>query len=94
MTTAQSAVTLQDLVAEEVRAQLGRHRMSARRLALAAGWSPMYVSRRLSGELPFSIADLEAIAAVLNIPVTRLLPRSEDGFITRREWSSALLRAA
>ena len=85
MTTVQHAVALQDLVAEEVRAQLARHRVSARRLALRTGWSPMYVSRRLSGQLPFSIADLEHVAEVLVIPVTRLLPRSDDGFITRRE---------
>jgi transcriptional regulator with XRE-family HTH domain len=95
MTTAQTPTgTLRDQVAEEIRVQLARMRMSARQLTQLTGWSPMYLSRRLRGELPFSIDDLELIAYVLQIPVTRLLPRSEDGFITRAEWYRPGLRAA
>jgi len=85
---------LQQRVAEEIRVELARRRMSARQLALMTGWSPMYVSRRLRGQLPFTIADLDDVASALDIPVTRLLPRSEDGFITLGEWFRRRLELA
>jgi transcriptional regulator with XRE-family HTH domain len=75
-----SGVTLQEQIAEETRAMLARRRLTGRQLATKLGWSPQALSRRLTGQLPFTVADLEAVAQVLDIPVTRLLPRSEDGF--------------
>ena len=98
---AEGGDSLQELIAEEVRAQLGRARMSARQLAGQLGMSPMYVSRRLSGQIPFTVADLEEIARILRVPVTRFFPRSDDGFpfsapgvITRTEFSRLLPLAA
>lgn len=79
---------LQDQVAEEARVQLARRRISGRQIGAKLGWSSAYLSRRLTGHIPFTIADLDALARALDIPVTRLLPRSEDGFITLREWFS------
>lgn len=37
------------------------------------GRSQAYVSRRLVGDTPFDIDDLQAIASALNVPVVRLI---------------------
>lgn len=44
--------------------------MSGRSAAFALGWTQQYMSRRLTGIVPFDVADLEAIAALLGVPVT------------------------
>lgn len=66
--------SLKDLVSEEIRAMMGRRRMSANALARALDKSDMYVSRRLRGATPFDVDDLELIAQVLDVQVTDLLP--------------------
>jgi transcriptional regulator with XRE-family HTH domain len=60
-------VRLREVVAEEVRALLGRKRMTGGALATAIGRSEMYVSRRLRGEIAFDMDDLSAIAEVLGV---------------------------
>jgi transcriptional regulator with XRE-family HTH domain len=45
-------------------------------LAQQLGKSQAFVSRRLRGELPFDIAELEQIAAWLNVPLVELLGRA------------------
>src|SRR5215472_17069635 len=57
-------------VAAEVRAQLARARRTGRSVALELGWTQPYISRRLTGEVPFDVNDLAAVADVLHIPVT------------------------
>ena len=79
---------IEDQIAEEARALLARRRVTGRQITERLGWSSAYLSRRLNGHTPFGISDLEELASMLNIPVTRLLPRSDDGFITLREWFS------
>jgi transcriptional regulator with XRE-family HTH domain len=64
---------LREVVAEEIRALLGRRRMSGGALAAAIGKSEMYVSRRLRGETPFDIDDLDAIATALGVEPGKLL---------------------
>jgi transcriptional regulator with XRE-family HTH domain len=39
------------------------------------GWTQPYMSRRLTGEIPFDVADLEAIADLLGIPATAFFQR-------------------
>jgi len=63
----------QKVVASEVRAELARQQMSQRALARKMRRSDVYVSRRLRGEVPFSITDLDQVAAVLEVPVTKFL---------------------
>lgn len=58
------------IVAGEVRAELARQRLSGRQAALRLGWTPPYLSRRLVGEIPFDVADLQALAELLDVPVT------------------------
>jgi len=62
--------TAHEEVAAEVRAQLARKRRSARSVAFQLGWKQGYLSRRVTGETPFTIDDLAAIAEVLDVPVT------------------------
>lgn len=62
-------------VAGEVRAQLARQRISGRQAALRLGWTPPYLSRRLIGEIPFDVADLEALAGLLDLPITAFFER-------------------
>ena len=57
-------------VAAEVRAQLARRRISGRQAAFALGWKQPYIARRLSGDIPFDVNDLDALARLLDIPVT------------------------
>ena len=63
-------VALHEKVAAEVRAHLARQRLSGRQAAMRLGWTQPYMSRRLTGEIPFDVTDLEAIAGLLNVPVT------------------------
>lgn len=62
--------TLQEHVAREVRAELGRQRMTQGALAAALGRSEAYTTRRLSGEVAFKLDELERIAEILRVPVT------------------------
>jgi transcriptional regulator with XRE-family HTH domain len=57
-------------VAGEVRAHLGRQRLSGRAAAFRLGWTQQYMSRRLTGAIPFDVADLDALAELLDVPVT------------------------
>lgn len=71
-------LTLQERVAEEVRALLARRRMSAHQTAVALGWTDMYMSRRLNSRAPFDLNDLEAIAGLLQVPVAELFGMRDD----------------
>ena len=66
--------TLRELVAGELRATLARKRISAAELARRLGWSQTYMARRVDGRAAIDMDDLEAIANVLQMPVTALLP--------------------
>lgn len=64
--------------AAAVRAEIARRGWSQTRLAEALGVSQGWVSRRTSGRDPFDVAELERIAAVLEVPLSRLLPAEDD----------------
>lgn len=66
--------TYQELVAAQVRAEVARAKVSGRRIAVALGVDPSYVSRRMTGHTPFTPDELAVIATVLGIPIARLLP--------------------
>jgi len=65
--------SLRESVAAEIRAQLARRRLSGRQAAAMLGWTSPYLSRRLTGEVPFDVSDLEAIAGLLGVPVASFL---------------------
>jgi transcriptional regulator with XRE-family HTH domain len=80
---------LTERVAEEIRAWMGRRRLSQAELARQLGVSKMWVSYRLNAVQPIDLNDLHAIARVLKVGVADLLPsdvrrtaQSKDGTLT------------
>jgi transcriptional regulator with XRE-family HTH domain len=65
--------SLRDRVAEEVRATLGRRRMSGAELARQLGRSQTFVQKRLDGRQAFDVDDIEAVARILGVDPHQLL---------------------
>lgn len=81
---------LRERVAEEVRALMARKMMTGAELATAIGRSPMYVSRRVRGEVAFDLDDMQRLAEVFGIEVGALLPKGvEAGGSLRQPYESA-----
>jgi len=57
------------VVSAELRAEAARQRLSGRELARRLDLTPVYVARRLSGQVEPSASDLASFAAVLQVPV-------------------------
>jgi len=62
---------LSEMVAEEVRAELGRRRITGAALARAIGEPQASLQRRLSGRYPFDVELLGRIADHLGVPVVQ-----------------------
>lgn len=62
-----------ELVAAEIRAEMARQRMTQATLAERLGIDRSTISRKLAGEHPFDLLDLERIADVLGVPLSRFL---------------------
>ena len=56
-------------VADEVRANLARRRISGIQAAKRLGWDQAYMQRRLAGKVAFDVADLGALAELLHVPI-------------------------
>lgn len=61
-------------VAEEIRALMGRKRITGAALARSLGVSEAWVSYRLSGKQTIDLSDMERIAASLGVAPVELLP--------------------
>jgi len=61
-------------VARRVREVLAEAGVSAAEVARRIDWTQAYMARRMSGTVPFSVADLIVIALALGLTPTRLLP--------------------
>lgn len=72
------ASTLSEKISSELRAELARQRLSQAEVALAMGRSQAYLSRRLSGDIPFDVDDLAQLAEILGVPVAALLGALAD----------------
>lgn len=84
-------------VAGEVRAWMGRRRRSGRSIAFELGWTEVYLSRRLTGQVPFDVADLAALAGLLDVPVTAFFTMPEGvkrARIRSASWTNDLGLAA
>lgn len=68
------AESLNDRVASEVRAWIGRRQTTGRKVAAKIGKSQTWVSSRTRGETEISLNDLQLFAAALEVEVTDLLP--------------------
>lgn len=66
-------LSLTDRAGAEIRAHMGRKRLSQSQLADQLGWSDMKLSRILRGETSPRLADIEQIAQELDVPATQLL---------------------
>ncbi|HEX7277244.1 MAG TPA: helix-turn-helix domain-containing protein [Acidimicrobiales bacterium] len=66
-------------VAGEVRALMGRHRVSQTALASVLGINQSSLSARLCGKLPFDLDELFIIAKHFNVEVTSLLGSPKTG---------------
>ena len=85
------APDLNEVVAENIRAEMARERWSGRKAATALGLNQMYVSRRLSGETPMDANDIAAFARLLNVSIESLFqttkkaptPKSEGQTLPR-----------
>lgn len=67
------ATAYNDAVAREIREVLVERGRSQSDLASALGWTGNYLSRRLRGAVSFTLADVEQIAAALDVPRGQLL---------------------
>lgn len=63
-------------VGELVRAEMIGQRLSQDGLARSLGRNQQWLSRRLTGEVSFTVEELTAIASRLRIDVTELLPEA------------------
>ena len=77
--TARRAGELHRGVAEEIGVLLFRRRMTALDLARRLGLSQSAMSRRMVGDQPFDLDEIQRIAEALGVPVVDLLPRSARG---------------
>lgn len=63
---------------EAIQTYLDQQGISQSELARRLGWGRMVVQRRLSGDADLTVVELEEIARVLDVPVTRFLPADEQ----------------
>lgn len=61
-------------VAEDVRVLLRRHGITNRELAEACGQSEWWVGKRINGQVPLDLNDVELIARALGVRPAELLP--------------------
>lgn len=50
---------------------MARRQCSSRNLATRLGWNEPYLSRRLTGKVPFTVGEMAVIADLLDVPVSR-----------------------
>lgn len=67
---------MNDQVAAEIRAWMGRRRINQAALGRALSENEMWVSRRLRGRQPITISDLQRFAEALGVEVADLIPRA------------------
>jgi transcriptional regulator with XRE-family HTH domain len=70
--------TLPTHVAAEIRAEMARRRMTQRELGEILDLPQSSISKRLQGQTPFNVAELEKVAAALNVPVSRFFRTAES----------------
>lgn len=72
-----STETTVGYVAGEIRAHAARKGLSGRQMAFQLGKSQPWMSRRLTGEIPFDVEELDAVAAILDVAPRELFPGNE-----------------
>lgn len=85
---------IQEAVADEVRAELARQRLSGVRAARALGWTQNYIARRMIGAVAFDAADLVELSQLLDVPVAKFFESAGIGVGIRRPGYCRALAAA
>jgi transcriptional regulator with XRE-family HTH domain len=67
------ASSLAEIVAAEIRAEMGRQRKSQDDLADVLGIARSVISLRLNGHRPFKLAEVELLADYFGVPITSLI---------------------
>lgn len=67
-----------DWTAGAVRAELARRKLSGRQMAAQMRMPINTFRRRLNGDVPFGVSELVAVADILAMPVTDLLPPARE----------------
>ena len=67
--------TLNDFVAAEVRAELARRCTPRDEFAKAMEVSPATLGRRLAGDIPFTVNEVERVARFFDLPIEAFLIR-------------------
>lgn len=95
MDTAKSKrLTLSEHVAREIRAEMGRQQVRNAGLAELLGVSEMWVSRKLRGITPLTLAEVEQLAEVLEVEVSALLPTGQRTSLPKPTVPDRGMRAA
>jgi len=66
---------IQDHVAANVRAELGRADRTQDDLARQLGWTPAFLNRRIKGHVSFSDDEAREIAEALEVPLSAIVPQ-------------------
>lgn len=69
-TPSPAAAAAEEAMLAEIRACMARRRVTGRDLAAELGMGRQSMQRRLAGDVPLSVPELIAIAAVLDVPVS------------------------
>jgi hypothetical protein len=70
--------TLAGRVAGEVRAEMARQNVRGTWMAKQMGMTQSAWSRRVTGELPFDIDQLDRVAGLLDVPISRFIGGGAD----------------
>lgn len=74
-----TAITPNEAVSAEIRAEIARRNITKAQLAQLLGWGPMKLSRRINGETEWTVAEVHEIAQALEIPTVQLVwPRAVE----------------
>lgn len=79
--SAEHALRVSRSIAAEVRAAMARKKVRQAPLALALDMSQSALSRRLNGEHPFDVAELDRVAAYLGVTLDELVVNRSSRWI-------------
>lgn len=67
-----------EVIAEEMRVLFARRLLTPAKVARELGWTDNYISRRLTGKVPFDVNDLAALARLLGVPIMAFFAPLEE----------------
>lgn len=80
--------TSREEIAATVRAEMARRRVEVREIAAVIGKSQASASERVNGKTHFRVSELQAVAALLDVPVAHLIEPNEHALTPVTEASA------